>query len=171
MERWADYIKSNSLKGEKVNHRFDCQLVTAINAAYHLKGTKIRQNSDYYLYLANLGGCEAGPCFDIKKVWKELGVWEHKRFMEYDLTDFLKPGCFIEVNIWHKSTGYHSCAIVDYVKKCDCIRVANFNEVTSTQGWMFKEDLAHYVVKNIDHSRPEFNCRTFKILFNATRNH
>lgn len=154
----SGFINKNSLNTS------DCQLVTAINAYYHLTGNIIKQESEQYKKLIDLCGCAYGSCIDIKKAWNELSIWEDCRFNNlWDIENNLKINCFIEINIWHKHYGFHSSAIVDYNKKTDCVMVTNLKYVTSTKGWIFWEDLKTFIVTNPDKSEPIYYGRTFKI--------
>ncbi len=157
---WDNYIHKNSLGNQ------DCQLVTAINACYYLTGEIVRQDSKLYKQLLKLGGCEYGSCCATKKIWKALGIWEDKRLNYYDLRKYLKKNCFIELTVWHKRHGYHSVAIVDWIKKAECIRVINFRYETSIAGWMFLEDIKPFLKLNPDRSEPRYEGRTFKVINN-----
>lgn len=162
MNKWIDYIKRNS---KTVPYNQDCQLVTTVNAYYHLTGNIIEQGSQQYNNMAELAGCVYGSCIDITKVWKELGIWENKRLREYyDIQDHLTENCFIEASIWYKKYGCHSVAIVDYIEKSECVRVTNFDYLTSTGGWMFFEDLKPFLVDNPNKDKPYWQGRTFKLI-------
>jgi len=155
------YITKNSLINE---YSSDCQLVTAINAYYHLTGKIIEHDSNEYQELAELAGCVYGSCINIKKVWDKLGICKDERYSNpFDISDNLKENCFIEVNIWHKHYGFHSIAIVDYIEKAKCVKVTNFKYVSSTEGWIFFEDLKPYIIRNPDHEKPYWCGRTFKL--------
>ena len=158
MRNWNNYIKENKFKES------DCQLVTACNAYYHLTGNVIDQYEPYYEELKILAGCVAGSCINISKVWKELGICEDKRYIRIQYDEIFKENCFFEMTIWHKYYGFHSIAAVDYNKKCDALRITNFKYETSLKGWIFWEDLKHYLCLNIDGSKPKYNFRTFKLL-------
>lgn len=141
----------------------DCQLVTAVNACYYLKGYAIKQDSDYYHSLAELCGCRYGSCIDVTKAWKELGIWEDRRFDSWwDGIDYLEEnGGFFEVSLWHSHYGFHSVAIVDYMPEAGAARVTNFRQETTVSGWIFLEKLKPHLVENPNH---EQRCvmRTFK---------
>lgn len=158
---WGNYIKRNST-GKK--YTADCQLVTAVNAYYYHLGDTIEQGSETYNELAELARCCYGSCIQIEKVWEELGIWEDQRFSSYwDMRDHLTEDCYMELNVWHKFFGYHSVAIVDYIEKAECVRVINLKHVTSTDGWIFLEDLKPHIIDNPDKSNePRWVARTFK---------
>ena len=160
---WNNYFKSNTFDDHN-NLRFDCQLVTAVNAAIYLNNLNIQPNSNYYKKLLELGKCNYGPCINIENIWQELGIWENKRLGFLQLKNYLKSNCFLEINVWHKDTYHHSCAIVDYCKKSDACRVANFKQVTTNKGWIFFEDLMHYLTYNINHDSSKYVARNFKKL-------
>lgn len=154
------YITENS---RSYKYYADCQLVTAVNAYYKLTGNIIKQDSNKYKELAELAGCVYGSCINIKKVWKELGIWEDKKISNiYELSDHLSRNCFIETSIWQIRYGSHSVSIVDYVKKANCLKVLNFKYKTTVDNWIFWEDFRHYIVKNPN--RDNTVGRTFKLL-------
>ena len=157
--KWERYLKENH-KGY-----CDCQLVTAINACYHLKGCVIRQDSDYYKHLAEMCCCRSGACIDITKAWKELGIWEDQRFNWWDGVHHLQEhGGFFEVSAWHIRYGFHSIAIVDYIPEADVAQVTNFKWETSIDGWIFLENLRPHVVDNPDRDEPRYVMRTFRVI-------
>lgn len=84
---WDKYLNNNS-KIEK--YSMDCQLVTTINAYYHLTGNIIKQYSKQYKKLAELCGCCYGSCINIKKAWDLLGIAEDERFKWYEFDEYLK---------------------------------------------------------------------------------
>jgi len=181
---WETYLKGNNTEG-------DCQLVTTVNAYYHLTGKIVEQESDEYQELVDLTGCRHGSAIDIRKAWEKLGIWEDQRLQTYEIVrqheieeDFdaiqvhlriperkplpgnyryqLQKGSFLEVSVWHKFFGCHSIAIVDYESRTDCVRLTNLKHVTSTGGWMFWEDLTPHVKLNPSKSEPRYEFRTFK---------
>lgn len=160
MGNWNKYILENSRDSK---YGMDCQLVTAINAYYHLTGKIIKQNSERYKQLAELAGCCYGSCINIKKVWKELGIWEKKCFQRWDSYKYFKPNIFMEVSIWHKRYGFHSIAIVDHSTKTKAVRITNFKYETSCDGWIFIEDLEPFLELNPDKTEPRWHYRTFKL--------
>lgn len=155
---WYKYINSNS---EGDIYYSDCQLVTAINAYYYLTGNIIKQDSIKYKELAEICGCVHGSCINIKKAWKKLEIKEDIRFKKYDIEKYLKRNCFIELSVHNKYYGYHSIAIVDYIKKAKCLRITNFRGVTSIEGWIFLEDIEPFIIDNPDKSKPYWHGRTF----------
>jgi len=154
---WKNYIKHNTRDDI---HYADCQLVTAINAYYYLTSKIIKQDSDKYRELAKLSGCIHGSCINITKSYDRLGICVDKEFEWYNMHEYLKSNCFMEVTVWHKKYGFHSVSIVDYSKKTDCIRVTNFEYETSLNGWMFFEDFRPFLWSN--NSRGN-RIRTFKL--------
>lgn len=159
--KWNEYINNNS-KIKK--YSTDCQLVTAVNAYYHLTGKVVKQNSNKYKELAELCGCCYGSCIDIKKAWKQLGIIEDERFKWHSFDKYLKEGCFIELSIWHKKYGFHSCAIVDYELETKTVRIANFKWETSVDGWMLLENIEPFLINNPNKSKPFYHGRTFKLM-------
>ena len=140
----------------------DCQLVTAVNAYTYLYKKSISQNGDFYVNLRILTRCIAGSCICIEKAWKKLGITEDKRFKVEELDKFLKPNCFIEAIVWHKHYGFHSTSIIDYVKKAQIVKMTNFRYATSSDNWIFLEDLKKYLHWNIDKSSPRYCFRTYR---------
>jgi len=170
---WETYLKGNNTEG-------DCQLVTAVNARYHLTGEIVDPKSDEYQELVDLVCCRYGAAIDIRKAWKKLGITEDQRLQWYEIARQdvnpevvkvfpdsyrykLQKESFLEVSIWHKFFGFHSIAIVDYEPRTDCVRLTNFKHVTSTDGWMFWEDLCPHLKLNPSKSEPRYEFRTFKL--------
>jgi hypothetical protein len=123
----------------------ECQLVTALNVFYYLTGKVIKQDSKEYEDLVDLVGARHGSAVHAGKIHEKLGLIVLKKAAWlWDLWGDKKLMLPIGATIWHKQTGFHSVAIVDQCLKTDCIRVANFKEVTSTDGWMFREDFYQY---------------------------
>lgn len=144
--KWDGYLLRNSL-GE-----MDCQLVTAINAYYHLTGRRIGQRTKRYHDLRVLCGAVAGAAHCVEKVWNRLGIERYaERFrpFEGDRSTLRAP---IEACVWHKAYGRHSVLIVDRAPKCKAIRITNFKWATSLDGWIFEEDFAHLQCGDV--SRP-----------------
>lgn len=123
----------------------ECQLITAINAYYYLTGKAIDQNSDEYEELVDLVKARNGAAIQVEIAHRKLGLVTLKKSEHlWDLWDDKKLLLPIGATVWHKRTGFHSVAIVDQCLKTDCIRVANFKDGTSTDGWMFREDFYQY---------------------------
>jgi len=173
---WETYLRQNHVEAGG-----DCQLVTAINACYHLTGKIVEQGSETYEELVDLTGCRHGAATEIRKAWEKLGIWEDQRLRFWEIGRQhtlekvdgpeeknsvyryeLKRDCFLEVSVRHKFFGGHSVAIVDYEPRTDCVRVTNFKHVTSTEGWIFWEDLLPHLSKNPSRSEPRYEFRTFK---------
>ncbi len=142
--RWSNYLHHNS-QDEKFG--MDCQLVTALNAYRHFTGdTSIKQLDSEYQRLGELAGCCWGSCINIRKVHRKLGLKISKNYKScLELENDLTAGKFFEISVNHKFYGLHSASIVDYVKKCDCVRVVNLRYVTSLHGWIFWEDLKPFL--------------------------
>lgn len=143
----------------------DCQLVTTVNAYYHLTNNIIEQKSEQYKELAELAGCCYGSCIDITKVWKKLNIIEDKRFYINDLQLYLMSNCFIEANVWHKKYGFHSIAIIDYLDEKQKIKVTNFKYETKN-GWISLKKLKKFIVLNPNKDEPRWEFRTFKNIEN-----
>jgi len=170
---WETYLKENRIAG-------DCQLVTAINACYHLTGKIVEQGSKTYEDLVDLAVCRHGAAIAIRSAWKKLGIWEDQRLRSWEIGRSsqesqagpessppmypyeLKSHSFLEVSVHHKFFGSHSIAIVDYEPRTDCVRLTNFKHVTSSEGWIFWEDLLPHLLKNPCRTEPRYEFRTFK---------
>lgn len=147
----------------------ECQLVTAINAYYYLTGKTIKQDSERYEGLVDLSKARHGSAINIEKVHSKFGIgpigysnhimdvqmdkwYEFRTFRQHHVsfTELKLPEkkeeirLPIEVNIWHKKTGFHSVLIVDYCSKSDALQITNFRYETSVKGWIFAEDLYKY---------------------------
>lgn len=133
---WEKYIHRNKREG-------DCQLISIVNAYYYLTSNII--TNDVYQELADECGCVAGSCIDIKKAFKKLGLRVEEEWKFLPNTKSVLP---LEINVWHKHFGFHSILAVEYNKQVDTYRITNFRHVASNNGWIFHEDLMHYVVEN-----------------------
>jgi len=148
---WKDYHNTQLYS--------ECQLVTALNAYYHLTGKVIKQNSKRYESLVDLCGARHGSAISIDKVHKKLGLKIAKLMFNPFYTD-TKKGFHrikkiklpLEISVWHKSVGYHSVLMVDYEPKTEACRITNFKGATNRAGWIFEEDLQHYLVTGIGNS-------------------
>jgi predicted solute-binding protein len=137
MRLWKNYINKQLYS--------ECQLITAINAYYYLTGKIIKQESQEYEDLVDLVKARNGSALYIKRVHEKLGLITLKKAGHlWDLWDDKKLLLPIGATVWHKKTGFHSVAIVEQCLKTDCIRIANFQDATSLDGWMFREDFYQY---------------------------
>lgn len=160
MREWDKYIHNNVTCG-------DCQLVTAVNAYYHLTGKQIKPTHKRYGKLVELSACQHGSAIFIKKAWKRLGLevtpWRYSPYVEIhgENPQEFPHDTPVEARIWHKAYGCHSVLIVDYVEKCGAIRITNFGKVTSLDGWIFLEDFQHYLKHNGDPHERRLCYRSF----------
>jgi len=142
---WDKFINKNKTEG-------DCQLVSTVNAYYHLTGKTIP--SEKYEEFIDLCGCRHGSTMSIEKVWRKLGLKiikrydslfdvDHKEVSRKGVIDYktIKIPLPMELSVWHKKCGHHSVLIVDHEIKTNCYRITNFPWETNMQGWMFAEDL------------------------------
>jgi len=148
---WNKYIQENVSEG-------DCQVVTAVNAYYFLTGKIIKPNSRRYGKLVELAGAIAGSATCIQKVWKRLGLIVTAQY--FSPTHQKLP---LEIGVWHKSCGNHSALIVDYEPITESYRIANFRWATNNQGWIYAEDLEHYLRLNVDRKEPRWRFRLYEI--------
>ena len=150
MRSWEKYLNKQLYS--------ECQLVSAINAYYFLTGKTIKQNSQEYEDLVDLVRAREGSAICIEKAHKKLGLITIKKAEHlWDLWDnkgLLLP---IEATVWHKKTGFHSVTIIEQCQKTDCIRIANFQDATSMEGWMFREDFYLYEIDVYRGNNGHFN--------------
>jgi len=147
MRDWKKFRHSNS-KGDKYNA--DCQVVTAVNAYYFLTGKKIGQ--ERHESLCELAKACYGSAICIEKVHEELGLetfdktkYSFEIFFDHHGDHFDEINNPIEMSVYHPKYGFHSTLIVDQNLICNAIRVVNFERVTTTEGWMWEEDLNFYL--------------------------
>ena len=130
---WNKYI--NKQKGA------ECQLVSVLNAYYYLTGKTVKFGSKKYRGLMRLCKAEYGSAICVHRVYERLGMIILRA--ERHVMGFMgKKGLRLPIimNIHHKFYGGHSVAIVDYESRTDCFRVPNLKFVTSSGGWIFRED-------------------------------
>ena len=162
----------------------ECQLVTVINVYYYLTGNIINQDSQEYEDLVDLCGARHGSAINIDKVYLKFGIESNGysnhildvQMDKWHALEMLKKPihgiCLelpekketirlpIEVNVWHKKTGFHSVLIVDHCEKTGCFRITNFSCATSLKGWMFVEDLYQF----LNNCNKGWVFRTFKLI-------
>ena len=130
------------------NKYSECQLITALNAYYVLTGNYIEQDSERYEELVDLVSARHRSAIGIEKAWKELGLVVLKEGNSlFDFTTGDPENAFslpLEYSIWHKRYGFHSTLIIAYEPKSDAVMVTNFDKVTTSFGWMFREDMYLY---------------------------
>ncbi len=161
MRDWELYI--NRQKGQQ------CQLITALNIWTYFTGKTMDIESKAYEKLVDLVGARYGTAISVNRAHKKLGIEPH----EYSYSTYLVAGPYstpktkivkmpipFELLVWHKRTGYHSVAVVEYDEKTDAYRVPNFREVTTSQGWIFAEDLEGHI-KPLSSKEP-WVARTFR---------
>jgi len=159
---WEKYHRKN-------NSGSECQLVAALNACYYLTGRYIDQNSDEYEELVDLCGAWYGSAISIGKVWKKLGIKIKKTYLglldsEDNLIKKKKSLLPLEMIVWHKIYGFHSVSAVDYEPRTDSFRIPNFKYVTNIEGWIFYEDLFHFIKENPDKTKPRYRYRQFGLI-------
>lgn len=145
---WKGYIKKNRTEG-------DCQLVAAVNAYHFLTGKRITDRR--YERLIDLCGCRYGSAISIEKVHADLGV----EVLSHYHTPGNCPKLPLEMNVRHKAYGNHSILAVEYEAITDSCRILNFSRATNLRGWMYAEDLNHYIITNPDNTH--WRCRSFGI--------
>ena len=141
MRREYDWHKLRDNNCSSIVYGADCQVVAAVNAYYRLTGEVAYKSERAYRSLCKLAGAHHGSAIRIEKVHEKLGIRRGK-------TRRSTYGCFrnpIECFVWHRHYGFHNVLIVDRVRKCDTLRVANFREVTHFDGWMFRGELDLYI--------------------------
>ncbi|MFA4971355.1 MAG: hypothetical protein WC683_01995 [bacterium] len=124
----------------------ECQLVAALNAYYVLTGCiHCHLGDPEYERLVDLIHARDGAAIQVVRAERDLQIRRapHPAFTHWtDLRNLAHhPNLPLTMDVWHKRTGYHRALIVAYSKQCDAIRVANFPQATTDQGWMFLEDV------------------------------
>lgn len=151
---------------DKYHHKnkyCECSLITALNAKYYLTGEYIDQNSNEYEKLVDLCMAREGSAIDIKKVWDELDIEVKQTYLtSLDWNNILPP-LPLEIFVWHKAYGFHSVLAVDYEPKTKAFRVTNFKWATNLKGWIFDEDLFHYIINNPRLSDSKCSYRLFGV--------
>ena len=157
-------MKRDWHKYHNKNKYSECQLITALNAKYYLTGDYIRQDSEEYEELVNLCGARYGSAICIEKVWDKLNIEIKDAYisrLEWEEWKSINPLLPLEISVWHKAYGFHSALVVDYGPITDAFRITNFKRATNLQGWIFHEDLSHYLVENPDKTNPRYKYRQF----------
>jgi hypothetical protein len=137
---WEDYHNSQLYS--------ECQLVSALNAAYHLTGNKVEQGSEKYEHLVDLCKARNGSALDIESAHHELNIITRKTYDKSQLYLVFESASVdfpIEINLWHHKVGFHSALIVGSEKRCRAIRVTNFGVETTTDGWIFWERFQYFI--------------------------
>lgn len=158
MRDWENYLNQNS------PGQMDCQLVTAVNAYYHLTGRMIGPYTRRYESFRRLCGAIAGAATCIEKVWNRLGIERYnERYWPFKGVGPLRAP--IETCVWHKAYGRHSVLIVDRASKCRAVRVTNFGRATNLNSWIFEEDFAHFQCGDVSRPMPERwrRCWSFRL--------
>lgn len=139
----------------------ECQIVTALNAHYYLYDKQYCEYKDkIYEELVDLTGARHGSAIGIKKVWKKLEIKPTNTFSnttdllcrQYSTIEELENDYKteriplpLEICVWHRKTGYHSALVVDFNSEIKVFRIANFPQETSSEGWIFIEELYKFI--------------------------
>jgi len=138
----------------------ECQLVTAINARYWLTGKILGQDTQHYEKLVDLVGARHGAAISVHRAWKRFGI---DVAQEYNYVFGIEADMLpLELTVWHKAYGYHSVLIIDREARSGAVRIANFSKATSMYGWIFWEDLQHFLQKSL--GRRSWRARKFKLV-------
>ncbi|KKK47453.1 hypothetical protein LCGC14_3155010 [marine sediment metagenome] len=141
--KWSwDKLRHENRNGSK--YSADCQVVSAVNAYHILTGKIAYKTERQYTGLCKLAKAIHGSAICIEKVWDRIGIDVYKYM--WDLPKRIV--CPIEATVWHKRYGFHSILIVDRDPKCDAVRIINFEHATTSNGWIFEEDLRHFIQIN-----------------------
>jgi len=138
--------------------------MTALNAKCYLTGECISQDSEEYEELVDLCGARHGSAICIEKVWDSLGIEVRNTYLTslcWEDEGIETPPLPLEISTWHKAYGFHSVLAVDYELKTNAFRITNFKWATSLRGWIFDEDLFHYIIDNPDKTEPRYRYRQF----------
>jgi len=155
-EQWGNMILKNT------PGMSDCQVVSAVNAYMYLTGKVIKQDSKKYQKLVKLAKAEYGAAISIEKVHQRLGICVRKTTDSFlEIASHGKALLPCEVYVWHKYYGFHSCLLVDYEPLTEAFRMTNFDRATSTNGWIFSEDLNHFVSHRCS---ADWHLRVFKLI-------
>jgi len=126
-----------------------CTAFAVINCYYSLLFEKkieiekiSKQKVESLLKIAKTNG-------NIKNLSKELNMKIKKRYSSFwsfwqDHKKKQKPTPFL-LSIWHKAYGHHLVSVVDYEPITESWRIPNFESTTNLEGWIYDEDLKHYV--------------------------
>ena len=137
MQEFHEYYNNNQ-KGS------DCAIVAALNASYYLHGKRlIKPGTKEYDKVLKRTGCVAGSAISPEKCYKRLKIRVNNIYKTlYDVNFKDLP---LEITLWNAHYGYHSALAINYSKKDEAIQILNFKKETTTEGWIFKQNLAYYV--------------------------
>jgi len=125
----------------------DCQLVTALNASIFLhKKVLVKPKSKRYKELLKMTGCVAGPCNSVEKSWESLKIKESNKYATFDEIDW--SDLPLELKTWDHHYGTHSVLVIDNVHWCNALQLLNFDAHTTSDGWIFLQDLEMYAPRN-----------------------
>lgn len=147
---WELYIKKQKYS--------ECQLVTALNAWSYLTGRMLRQDSKRYEALVDLCGARHGAAISIDKIHRRLGIEPYNEGVSVHF------GCRLpaEMSVWHKAYGYHSVLAVEWEPRTRSYRIPNFQWATNQDGWIYAEDLNHFVMKS-RMPKDKWSIRSFRL--------
>lgn len=125
----------------------DCQLVTSLNASIYLhKKRIIKPKSKKYKELIELVGCKYGSATSIEKSWPILKIKSTLQYENLNSIDFDELP--IELKTYERYYGHHSTLIIDYNHWCDAVQILNFDKYTTSNGWIFLENLELYIPRD-----------------------
>ena len=140
----------------------DCQVITAANI-YHIL-TEDVVGDEQYAQLVKLAKAEHGSAITIKDVWAELGIEPLEKFAgKWSWQNEADQPLPVELSLWHKYHGLHSAACVEYEPRTESFRIPNFRG-TSMDGWIYGEDLMHFLNPNPDLTEPRYVMRSFGLV-------
>lgn len=129
---------------------FECQLVTAINAAVCLNEHPINPHSMEYERLVDLSMGRHGGSIEMGDIYRYLRIckiklkstWENIKY-HLEKHPNREP---IEFHINHDEAGCHSVLAVEYNegKKYNYIRLANFKYEVTKDGWIKWDEFKKY---------------------------
>lgn len=160
--KW-DWVKLRHVNYTGKLHYGDCQVISAVNAYYVLMGKVAYKTEREYRALCKLAGACYGPATSIEKIYKKLGIERYKTTYFPGTESKIRFTHPIECTVWHVKYGFHSILIVDSAPKCNAIRVTNFQYETTTDGWMFEQNLSHILHSDKGWTHRMKRCRRIRL--------
>lgn len=136
---------------------FECQLVTAINAATYLGQIPVDLESEEYERLVDLVCARHGSAINIDLAYNYLRL--DYRMVPASLKQIklaIQNKTPISVTIWHPKTGFHSVLIVDF--RGERLKVCNFMKETTRHMWINWDNFKKFITrkKNINPNYGKF---------------
>lgn len=121
----------------------DCSIVTALNASLYLNEKKlIKPGTKSYDNVIKKTGCLHGAAIKPEICYSKLKIAIKKSYKNW--VDVNYNDIPLEITLWHSHYGFHSALVIDYSKKDKAVQILNFRQETTTDGWIFIQNLQHY---------------------------